>query len=105
MLADITVVFEDTWHTFHNRHQDEVFDLHNIFEGTEFPPGMSGREKLAIMIHSAPKDLDAEQAKALVLLAKYAADIMFITDLDVNYYANWSPRWMDWVQLIVADAK
>lgn len=99
-LADLSVIFEDTWHVFNTRLNEGVFDLQRLLDGsTEAAHSKAVRDKLAVVIHSVPKDLGPEHAEAVVRRAKQTANVMFVTDSATNYYSNWSPTWTEWVAL------
>lgn len=91
-LADSTVVFEDTYHTFQTRVSNHVFAANALTH--------VDRSKLACVIHSIPEDLTADDWRALGQQARRIAGDVFMTELPEDYYANVAPRFLDFVESI-----
>jgi Spherulation-specific family 4 len=93
-LADSTVIFEDTYHTFQTRLSNAVFSAAAL--------SMVDRSKLACVIHSIPEDLKGEDWRNLGQQARKIAVDVFLTDLCEHYYANFAPKWVEFVDAMAA---
>jgi Spherulation-specific family 4 len=93
-LADSTVIFEDTYHTFETRISNAVFSATAL--------SMVDRSKLACVIHSIPEDLRGEDWRNLGQQARKIAGDVFMTDLSEHYYANFAPKWVQFVGAMAA---
>ena len=90
--ADSTVVFEESYSTFQERHGAKL--LADI-------PG-SNRTQLAAVIHSVPENVEGSNLRGLVKKARSVADEVFITHLSTDYYANFGTKWAEFVDLMAA---
>lgn len=88
--ADSTVVFEATYATFQQRHQEKIFK--NIPD--------SNRRQLCVVIHSVPDNVHGSQLRSLVKQARKVADKVFVTHLATDYYACFGHKWNDFVDLM-----
>lgn len=88
-LADATVIFEDSYHTFRGRVASSVLSTKGL--------SSVDRNKLACVVHSIPSDLGAEEWCDLGQVARQIAGDLFMTDLSEHYYASFSPKWIDFV--------
>ena len=93
-LADSTVIFEDTYHTFQTRVSNHIFSATALSK--------TDRSKLACVIHSIPEDLTAEDWRGLGQQARRIAGDVFLTDLCEDYYANFAPKWAEFVEAIAS---
>jgi Spherulation-specific family 4 len=93
-LADSTVIFEDTYHTFETRVSNAVFSATAL--------SIVDRSKLACVIHSIPEDLRGEDWHRLGQQARKIAGDVFMTDLSEHYYANFAPKWVEFVGAMAA---
>ncbi|ERF71007.1 hypothetical protein EPUS_03286 [Endocarpon pusillum Z07020] len=93
-LADSTVVFEDTYHTFQTRVSNAIFSATAL--------SMVDRSKLACVIHSIPEHLNGEEWRRLGQQARKIAGDVFMTELCEHYYANFAPKWVEFVDAMAA---
>ena len=91
LSADCTVVFEESLQTFLVR--DSVKTLLALTEN---------RSQLCVVMHSIPTFKTKEQFHSLVLEVRKVAGSLFMTDLNTDYYARFSPRWTEFVQVMAA---
>jgi hypothetical protein len=90
--ADSTVVFEDTYDTFLQRNDANVF----------MQVANGNRSQLCTIIHSVPDDIQNSQLHGLVKRARSVADEVFVTHLNTSYYAGFGQGWNDFVDLMAA---
>jgi Spherulation-specific family 4 len=93
-LADSTVIFEDTYHTFLTRVSNAVFSASAL--------STVERSKLACVIHSIPEGLQGEDWHRLGQQARKIAGDVFMTELCEHYYAKFAPKWLDFVDAMAA---
>jgi Spherulation-specific family 4 len=93
-LADSTVIFEDTYHTFETRVSNAIFSASAL--------SMVDRSKLACVIHSIPEDLEGQDWRNLGQQARKIAGDVFMTELSEHYYANFAPKWGEFVDAMAA---
>lgn len=62
------------------------------------------REKLTCIVHSIPPNLSIEKLKTFINQLKEKVGTLFLTDLDVEYYHNFYPRFADFVDAVMSDA-
>jgi hypothetical protein len=90
--ADSTVVFEETYGTFQERHGAKLL--------TAIPD--SNRTQLCAVIHSVPSSVEGSGLRGLVKQVRSVADEVFITHLSSNYYASFGTKWAEFVDLMAA---
>ncbi|KAJ6111741.1 hypothetical protein N7523_007802 [Penicillium sp. IBT 18751x] len=90
--ADSTVVFEEAYSTFQERHGAKLL--------TDIPD--SNRSQLCAVIHSVPDSVEGSKLRGLVKQVRSVADEVFITHLSSDYYASFGPKWADFVDLMAA---
>ena len=93
-LADSTIIFEDTYTTFQTRVSNAVFSATAL--------SRVDRSKLACVIHSIPRDLGVEEWSKLGRQTRKIAGDLFLTDLYEHYYANFAPKWAEFVDAMAA---
>jgi hypothetical protein len=86
--ANKTIVFEERYNTYVTRQLTKSF--------TRF----SNRDALVCLMHSIPTDMPIDQLKPLVRELRAFVGTIFLTDLSVNYYHNFSSRFADFVDII-----
>lgn len=88
--ADSTVVFEETYTTFQERHGAKLL--------TAIPE--SNRTQLCAVIHSVPSTVEGSKLRGLVKQVRSVADEVFITHLSSDYYASFGANWAEFVGLM-----
>ncbi|KAL2860797.1 spherulation-specific family 4 protein [Aspergillus lucknowensis] len=88
--ADSTVVFEETYDTFQERHGAKLFE--EIQD--------SNRSQLCAVIHSVPDSVEGSELRRFVKQVRRVADEVFITHLSTDYYANFGRGWDEFVSLM-----
>ncbi|KAJ5930605.1 hypothetical protein N7466_006098 [Penicillium verhagenii] len=88
--ADSTVVFEETYGTFQERHRANML----------MPLGDKDRSQRAALIHSVPDSVEGSELRHLVKTVRMVADEVFITHLSTDYYASFGSKWAEFVDLI-----
>lgn len=86
--ANKTIVSEERYHTYVSRQLTKSF--------TPF----SNRDTLACLMHSIPVDLPIDKLKPLVRELRTFVGTIFLTDLSVNYYHDFSSRFETFVDII-----
>jgi len=87
--ADRTVVFE------------ERFSTYVSMQAAKQLSALPDRGALACLIHSVPPNFDKAALKTLVNELKELAGSIFITDLADFYYSKFSPRFQEFVDVLV----
>lgn len=90
--ADSTVVFEETYIAFQERHGAKLL--------TAIPD--SNRSQLCAVIHSVPSTVEGSKLRGLVKQVRSVADEVFITHLSSDYYASFGTKWAEFVDLMAA---
>jgi hypothetical protein len=88
--ADCTVVFEETYATFTSDSDDA--NNAKALKAIHDP-----RSDLCLVMHSIPPTLKRGDFRTLVDDVRKVAGSIFMTDLDTDYYADFSGRWREFV--------
>ncbi|KAJ5632895.1 hypothetical protein N7490_009234 [Penicillium lividum] len=91
--ADSTVVFEETYSTFQERHGASLL----------MPIRDNDRTQRAVLIHSVPEGVEGSELRHLVQKVRKVADEVFITHLSTDYYASFGSKWAEFVDLMSAE--
>jgi hypothetical protein len=90
--ADQTVISEERFETYVDRHLAKSF------------LGLSNRDSLACIMHSIPPNVIMEKLKPMICTLKEVVGTLFLTDLSVEYYHSLSPRFAEFVDIILDNA-
>jgi hypothetical protein len=102
-LADVTIVFEDTFNVFKSRLASGVLDMDSLSQSvpddTTPLPALEPR-RFGIMIHSVPGDVEETEVQEVLRHAKDIAGAVFVSESSKQFYENFSGKWSHWVDLI-----
>jgi hypothetical protein len=88
-LADITVVFEQTYDAWTN------LTAANALAQLDY-----NRNNLCILMHSVPDDLSVDGLGLIEEQMQLYAKNVFMTDLDADYYRNFSNLFADFIDAL-----
>jgi hypothetical protein len=80
--ADLVVLFEETLDTYLVRRRDGIL--------RQDIPGQ--RERRCCIVHSVPSTFSADELRRILDDMQHIFGTVFLTELSVNYYANFSQR-------------
>jgi Spherulation-specific family 4 len=87
-ICDLSVVFEGTYSTY------QIFGFSGQISALE-ASSKCGRTKLACILHAVPSTLSSNGVTALVNGLRMTVGNVFLTDLSLDYYSSFSPRWAE----------
>ncbi|KAE9372917.1 hypothetical protein N431DRAFT_545347 [Stipitochalara longipes BDJ] len=94
-ICDFSVVFEGAYSTY---------QLSSIGEqiSTLAVSSKCGRDRLACIVHAIPASLSSIEIIAFMNGLRMVVGSLFLTGLSVNYYASFSPRWVEFADELAA---
>jgi hypothetical protein len=63
-----------------------------------------GRDRLACIVHGVPTTLSSNDMIAFMNGLRTMVGSLFLTRLSVDYYASFSPRWVEFVSEMAEDS-
>jgi hypothetical protein len=96
-ICDLSVVFEGAYSTY---------TMYNIGEQISRLEASSncGRDRLACIVHGVPTTLSSNDMIAFMNGLRTMVGSLFLTRLSVDYYASFSPRWVEFVSEMAEDS-
>ncbi|KAK5058782.1 hypothetical protein LTR84_011046 [Exophiala bonariae] len=112
-LADITIVFEDTYETFRGRVASGVLPPLFLPQTPRHKPGPrldDGRTsvgeagKLGVVVHSVTQNISRSEMHDIINKVRKIGSTIFITEASSHFYQHFSPQWEQWIEALAKTA-